>query len=191
MELTETDKRPFRIRNKAEFEVIFHENYSNLCAYANGFLKDVDASEEVVQEVMYKIWVNRETLEITSSVRSYLFRAVRNGSLNMLKHVNIREEYKSAKEREEISMERSREDEMIVSELEQKIRTVIDELPMERRKVFILSRYDGLTYREIADKLGISVKTVENQMGKALKYLKEELAESLPYLVLLFNIFDN
>ena len=54
------------------------------------FLKDLDASEEIVQEVMFKIWVNRETLEISTSIESYLFRAVRNGSLNLLKHVKIR-----------------------------------------------------------------------------------------------------
>jgi len=191
VELTSTENRHFKIRNKAEFEELFNANYSILCAYANGFLKDVDASEEIVQEVMFKVWVNRESLEITSSVRSYLFRAVRNGSLNMLKHVNIREEYKSAKEREDTSFQDSMEDEIIVSELDAKIRAAIDELPMERRKVFIMSRYDGMTYREIAEQLGISVKTVENQMSKALKYLREELAEYLPFLVLLFNIFEN
>jgi RNA polymerase sigma-70 factor (ECF subfamily) len=75
---------------------------------------------------------------------------------------------------------------MIVSELEVKIREAIDHLPLERRKVFVMSRYDGLTYAEIAAKLGISVKTVENQMGSALKTLRTELADYLPWLVLFF-----
>ena len=83
--------------------------------------------------------------------------------------------------------ERSEEDHLIVSELEQKIRQTIDQLPLERRKIFIMSRYDGLKYQEIADKLGISIKTVENQMGSALKYLRTELADYLPWVILFFS----
>ncbi len=70
----------FRIRSKGEFEALFRAHYSTLCGYANTFLKDPDASEEIVQEVMLKIWVNRSTLLITTSIRSYLFRAVATGA---------------------------------------------------------------------------------------------------------------
>lgn len=194
MKLLETEviqHSEFRIRTKAEFEVLFTAWYSKLCSYANGFLKDPDASEEVVQEVMLKIWINRDKLEISSSVQSYLFRSVRNGCFNLLKHVNIREEYKSYKEREDSALQRSHEEVVMGTELEQKIREAIDRLPMERRRVFIMSRYDGLTYQQIADHLGISVKTVENQMSKALKFLREELADYLPFMLLLFNLFEN
>lgn len=191
LETTTAESTDFQIRTKAQFEVLFNTWYSKLCSYANGYLKDLDASEEVVQEVMLKVWTSRESLMITSSVQSYLFRSVRNGCLNVLKHVNIREEYKSFKEREDSTLQRSHEDEMIVTELEVKIRNAIDRLPMERRRVFVMSRYDGMTYNQIAEQLGISVKTVENQMGKALKFLREELAEYLPFLLLLFNIMEN
>ena len=180
-----------RIESKTDFELLFKTHYSNLCSYANGFLKDIDASEEIVQEVMVKIWTNRKELKINTSIESYIFRAVRNGSLNLLKHVNIREEYKSYKERENESAHRSHEDEMISTELGRKIRQAIDQLPMERRKIFIMSRYDGLTYNQIADKLDISVKTVENQMGKALKFLREELTDYLPLLLLFFLVVKN
>ena len=177
---------PLQIKTKADFEVLFKSHYSSLCAYANVFLKDHDASEEVVQEVMFRIWTSRETLVIDSSVRSYLFRSVRNGCMNVLKHLNIREDYKAFQERQSEDSQRSHEDEMIYSELEQKIREAVDHLPIERRKVFILSRYDGLTYSQIAEKLNISVKTVENQMGKALKTLRVELNDYLPWVILLF-----
>jgi len=178
----------FKIETKADFEKLFNTYYSNLCAYANNFLKDVDASEEVVQEVLFKLWTNRESIEITSSVQSYLFRAVRNVSLNVLKHINIREDYKQQNEYERQN-ELSSEDEMIVSELEQRIRHTIDLLPMERKKIFIMSRYEGLKYKEIADKLNISVSTVENQMVKALKFLRDELKDYLPWLILFFSDF--
>jgi len=107
--------------------------------------------------------------------------------MNVLKHLDIREEYKTREEQDRHENQPSGEDEMIVSELEQKIREAIDRLPMERRKVFIMSRYDGLTYNQIAEKLGISVKTVENQMGKALKTLRIELSEYLPWVILFFT----
>jgi RNA polymerase sigma-70 factor (ECF subfamily) len=177
----------FKLIDKAQFEEIFNLHYSNLCAYANNFLKEIEASEEVVQEVLFKLWVNREKIEITSSVQSYLYRAVRNGCLNVIKHVNIREEYKVHNERVIEMEQNSYEDKVVISELEEKIRTVIDLLPIERRKVFIMSRFEGLKYQEIADKLGISVKTVENQMGSALKFLRTELKDYMPWVILFFS----
>jgi RNA polymerase sigma-70 factor, ECF subfamily len=182
----------FRIITRADFETLFRNYYSSLCSYANQFLKDIDASEEVVQEVMFRIWTKRESLVIDTSMKSYLFRAVRNGCFNVLKHTKVREEYRSWREQQGNDSHLSKEDEMIASELEQKIREAIDRLPMERRKVFIMSRYDGLTYGQIAEKLNISVKTVENQMGKALKTLREELSDYLPWIVLFcFDWFRN
>jgi RNA polymerase sigma-70 factor, ECF subfamily len=182
----------FTLKSKAAFENLFNTWYSRLCSYANGFLHDLDASEEVVQEVMLKIWINRDSIVINSSMQSYLFRAVRNGCMNVIKHVNIKEIYKDYKQQEVESWIRSQEDEIIASELELQIRKAIDGLPLERRKIFILSRYEGLTYQQIANKLNISVKTVENQMGKALRSLREELAEYLPWLILFFlDLFRN
>ncbi|MBI9054659.1 MAG: RNA polymerase sigma-70 factor [Bacteroidales bacterium] len=178
----------FKIESKSDFEILFNTHYSNLCAYANNFLKDVDASEEVVQEILFKLWTNKETIIITTSIQSYLFRAVRNASLNVIKHIDIREDYKVHNEYE-MQNEHSTEDEMIVSELDLKIREAIDQLPMERKKVFLLSRYDGLKYKEIAEKLNISVSTVENQMVKALKFLRAELKDYLPWLILFFSDF--
>ena len=179
---------PFTLNTRREFELLFRNYYSELCSYANTWLKDTDAAEDVVQEVMFRIWVNRASLVITTSVKSYLYRAVRNSSMNVLKHVNIREQYK-----EQRTVDQTEEiDTLEISELQQKIRHAIDLLPIERKKVFIMSRYEGLTYNQIADILGISVKTVENQMGKALKFLREELSDYLPFIVFLFfDLFKN
>jgi RNA polymerase sigma-70 factor, ECF subfamily len=192
LELANILEKPLQISTRSDFEVLFKTHYSSLCSYANSFLRDIDASEEVVQEVMFRIWTNRESLVIDTSMKSYLFRAVRNGCMNVMKHLKVREEYKSWRENAGDESQRSKEDDLIASELEMKIREAIDRLPMERRKVFIMSRYDGLTYSQIAEKLGISVKTVENQMGKALKSLREELREYLPWILLFFwDVFRN
>ena len=184
----------WQIKDKADFEGLFKQHYSILCSYANKFLNDVDASEEVVQDLFCNLWNNREKLEI-SSIKSYLFRSVRNSCYNLIKHINIREEYKAYNE-SEIKLEEDRvEDNINASELEQKIRETIDLLPAERKKVFIMSRFDGMKYREIAEKQNISIKTVENQMGKAIKFLKEQLSEymilvSIAVLEFIYKIFN-
>ncbi len=188
----ETVKSRLTIKDKAEFEILFKTYYSGLCAYANSFLKDVPASEDVVQEVMFKVWSGRNSLLITTSIQAYLFKAVRNSCLNVLKHLDIRYQYKDRQEIQGADRYLTSVDTVIFSELQVKIHTAIDHLPMERKKVFILSRYEGLSYQQIAEKLGISVKTVENQIGKALQFLRLELAEYLPLLLFLFDIFyDN
>ncbi len=177
--------------NRAEFEVLFRTLYSNLCAYANKYINDVDASEDVVQEVFFKLWNKRESIEITSSIQSYLYRAVRNSSLNLIKHINIREEYKEYNKREIYYNKTNYDDEIFATELEHKIRETIEQIPPERRKIFIMSRYDGLKYREIAEKLNISIKTVENQMGKAIKYMRKNLAEYITVLIIVIMTFIN
>lgn len=120
-------------------------------------------------------------------MESYLYRSVRNASLNLIKHISIREKYKEHNQKEIEYAENIDKDPMNASELELKIRASIDLLPEQRRKIFLLSRYEQLKYKEIAEQLGISVKTVENQMGKALQFLKNELVDYLP-LIFLFSI---
>ena len=177
--------------DKSSFEKLFKTHYSSLCSYANGFLKDLDAAEEVVQEIMVKVWMQRDSLQITTSIESYLFRSVRNGCMNVIRHIGIREGYKEHVQQEAPVIRPMQEEKLMGDELQRKIRLAIDALPMERRRVFIMSRYDGMTYQQIADALGISVKTVENQMGKALKSLRADLADYLPILLLLFDFFEN
>ncbi len=174
-------------QSEADFEVLFKTHYSSLCSYAHMFLNDIQASEDLVQEVFFKMWAGRERLEIRSSIKSYLFRSVRNACLNMISHIDIREEYKRHNERVVQEDESNFTDESIVTELENKIRQSIDELPPERRKVFVLSRYEGLKYKEIAEQLNISIKTVENQMSKALIYMRENLVDYLPLILLIFK----
>jgi len=188
--IQETLKPGITIRDKADFEVLFKASYTSLCAYANTFLRDIAASEDVVQEVMFKVWTSRDNLVVTSSLQSYLFRAVRNSCLNVLKHLDIRDQYKDRKGTFGADLHSGEQDTVVFSELQMNIRNAIDLLPTERKKIFILSRYEGLSYQQIAEKLEISIKTVENQMGKALQFLRKELAEYLPLLLLLFDIFN-
>jgi len=166
-----------------------------LCGYARKYLDDVDQAEEIVQEMFFNFWQKKEKLEITTSVEAYLFRSVRNSCLNYLKHLKIREEHRLATNQEIILKEQEVHDNVIALELQEKIDSVIEQLPPERKKIFIMSRHEELKYKEIAEKLNLSVKTVEVQMSKALKFLRLHLSEYLSVVIILLleiliNIFN-
>jgi len=175
-----------KLSNRSAFEEIFRLYYKELCSYACFYLKDMDAAEEVVQDIFVSLWEGREKLNISPSVKAYLYRSVRNRCLNIFKHEEVREKHR---QEEKLRLVRQTEDydSYAEAELQQRIEQAVEKLPTERKKIFALSRYEDLKYKEIAEQLGISIKTVENQMGKALKFLKEQLADYLPLLLLVLN----
>lgn len=158
-----------------------------MVSYAFNFVKEQEGSEEIVQEVFFQLWVNRKKTEIKTSISSYLYRAVRNRCINLIKHIEIRENYKQQNSAEIDKQDKEYSDPLSVSELDKKIRACIDNLPMQRKKIFLMSRYEEMTYGEIAEKMGLSKKTIENQMGKVLQYLRTELKEYMPLIILFFN----
>lgn len=174
-----------------EFETLFKRHYAELCAFANKYLEDLEAAEEIVQDLFVRFWENSEKQEVPAALRSYLFTAVKNACLNQLKHLKIKEQYKLHNERELNASQASADSEFDASELDLRIKQAIEELPEGRRKIFILSRYEGLKYHEIAEKLQLSVKTVENQMGEALKFLRVQLKEFLVTLLVIIKLMDD
>lgn len=177
--------------DKYAFEILFNAYYQHLCNFAFQFMKEQAASEEVVQEVFYKLWEKRQELNIRSSIKSYLFSSVRNSSLNQLKHLEVRDNFKSYNEQQIHYFENQDYDILVSNELNSKIENSISKLPEERQRVFKLSRYEGKKYKEIADELGISIKTVEGQMSKALKFMRDELSEYLPIIVFIYIMLLN
>ena len=165
------------------FEQLFDEYYERLCNYANSFLDDIDESEEVVQSTFITLWEKRDKLDIQISVKSYLYQAVHNQSLNKIKHDRVKQshfEYITYQNNVEAPDGYQR---MIEKELAEKIRLVVESLPQQCRIVFTLSRFENLSYAEIAAQLNLSVKTVENHMGKALRIMRTELSDYLPLLI--------
>jgi RNA polymerase sigma-70 factor, ECF subfamily len=178
------DQLAFRIKlgDEQAFELLFHKYYVRLCAFANKFLNDPENAGEIVQEVFVKIWEGRDDIDPEESLKAYLFKITQNLSLNKLRRLKVESRYTEIYklvylERQEFSAL----DSLLAKELQENIAHAIGKLPAECRKVFELSRTDGLKYREIADTLNISVKTVETQMSKALRSLRIELND---YLVL-------
>jgi RNA polymerase sigma-70 factor, ECF subfamily len=172
-------------RDESAFEQVFKANYKKLHAYAFTMLKDDAAAEEMVQNVFFKLWERTENLTITGPVEAYLYKAVHNESLNYLKHLKIRKEHQLYVSHRMKGENEGAGKKLRAKELEARLNEALNDLPEQCRTIFQLSRFEELRYREIADRLDISVKTVENQMGKALRILRTKLVDFL-MLILLF-----
>jgi RNA polymerase sigma-70 factor, ECF subfamily len=168
---------------KQKFEKLFREHFTSLCYFAQKYLGDLDNSKEIVHAVFIKVWENRQGFDWEKPAKSYLFTSVYNRSMNHIrdhkKFIDNNEANKQSPESFEFH------DTMETSELEAKINKTIEGLPEKCREIFMLNRFEGKKYAEIAKKMNISVKTVETQMSKALKILKEELKDYI-YLFLFF-----
>ncbi|WP_430813955.1 RNA polymerase sigma-70 factor [Carboxylicivirga sp. RSCT41] len=166
------------------FELLYYKYFRRLCAFVNKYLNDYEETQEVVQEVFYTVWMNRNQLDTKKSFSSFLFKIARNKSLNIIQHQEVEDKYKSFL-KEVYTNENSLDttDSLLVREINIKSQEIIDSLPEQCRKIYLMSRQEGKKYREIADELDISIKTVETQMGRALKVFRKELKEYLPSLL--------
>ncbi len=168
-----------RIRNgdKLEFETLFRSSYVSLVCYAKRILRDHDTAEEIVQELFFRLWQDREKLNIESSLNGYLFRSVHNRALHHIEHQQVVSRHAGeVAAGTELSSEPVTEA-IYYSELQTKIAGVLERLPGRCRTIFRMSRFEGLKYNEIAEKLAVNVKTVEADMGKALREFRKALTE--------------
>ncbi len=174
-----------KLGDEQAFELLFRKYYVRLCAFANKFLNEPEDSKEIVQDVFAKIWEGRNDIDPEDSLKSYVFKIAQNLSINKLRRNKVESKYTEILKLVYIeNHEFSAHESFLAKELEENIAHSIGNLPVECRKVFELSRYEGLKYKEIADTLNISVKTVEAQMSKALKFLRIELSDYLTLLLL-------
>ncbi len=177
--------------NTKVFEHVFKLFYSPLCAYSFEFVKDKSLAEDIVFTVFQKFLETSGNLSFETQIKSYLYRSVHNQCLNYLKHKKIEEKHKKKTIENAVKsdntlthMQESVESNLIAQELQETIDKAIDALPEQARKIFKMSRYDGLKYNEIAEKLEVSVNTIETQMSRCLAKLRIALKEYLPYLIL-------
>lgn len=160
-----------------QFESLFRSSYVSLVKYANKLIKDQDTAEEIVQDLFFRLWEDREKIKIESSLNGYLFRAVHNRCLHHFEHLKVVERHaqeitSGAPESPEDPAER-----LQYKELQARIALILERLPERCGKIFMMNRFEGLKYSEIAKILSVSVKTVESNMGKALKEFRKALAE--------------
>jgi RNA polymerase sigma-70 factor (ECF subfamily) len=169
--------------NMAVFEQVFRNYYERLCNYANTIVNDMDEAEEIVQATFMGLWEKRAQVKIHTALKSYLYQSVHNSCLNHLDHMKVRKaHHEYSMHHSEVASDAGAQL-AIANELETEIERAISSLPPQCQTVFRLSRFEGLSYAEIAQQLSISVKTIENHMGKALRIMREQLKDYLPLLM--------
>lgn len=168
-----------RIRqgDKQEFEKLFRSSYVSLVRYAKTLIRDLDASEEIVQELFFRLWQDRQTIRIESSLNGYLYRSVHNRALHYLEHQKVVSRHAGEVLAAADMTSEPVTDAIYYHELQARVARVLERLPERCRLIFRMNRFEGLKYNEIADKLAVSLKTVEADMGKALKEFRKALAE--------------
>lgn len=177
--------------NEVEFEKLFKQYFKPLCYLAKRYVKDIDMAKEIVQESFISLWMKRDNIDVSKSVKLYLNVSVQNKCLNYLrdskkfdKDILINEQLFNGTDGETTDV-------MVVKDISSKIDNAIAELPEKCRDIFIMNRYQNMKYHEIAKKREISVKTVETQMSKALKHLRFRLAEYLNVLIAILYFLKN
>ncbi len=170
---------------------LFRQYYVPLCSYARRYVGRKDIAEEIVSETFFKLWENRAKINISTSIKAYLFQAVCNNSLNYLrklKHETRLEEYFHETTFENIAFSEPLDEiegqSLLLININQKIEEGIDQLPEQQKKAFRLKRFEGRKTKEVAEIMGLSVKTVEMHLTKATLNLRQKLKDYLPYFLL-------
>ena len=173
----------FQGGNHATFDYFFDKYYRGLCVYAYRILKSSSEAEDLVQDFFVRVLENRATISIETSVKSYFIRSVHNRCLDNLAHKKVKINH------EQFRLKMMNEEDMheyplLDSELTLLIERAIQHLPDGIRETFMINRFEGLSYQQIAKQENISVKTVEYRISKALNILRKDLGDYL--LLLLF-----
>ena len=172
--------------NEKAFDTLFRKYYPMLCAYGNKFVELEDA-EECVQDAMLWLWENKDMLVIQSSLSNYLFSIVHHRAINRIKQ----QEVKSRVENyfyEEMQSLIDDTNFYLIEELTIRIQEAVETLPESYKEAFVMHRFKNMSYKEIAEILGVSPKTIDYRIQQALKQLRIELKDYLPFLLRL-NIY--
>lgn len=177
--LEQTLLEQYRAGDSLAFAKIFLMYRSDLILFAFSILRNTHYAEEVVQDVFLKLWEEREGIKISSSLRSFLLRSVQNKCIDWLRHQKTVMKY--GRDHQVVSSMQKNEPESILikNELEARIEKAIKAMPAEVAFTFSLSRFEGLKYHEIAQKLKVSQRTVEDRISKALQILRRFLKDYL------------
>jgi RNA polymerase sigma-70 factor (ECF subfamily) len=160
-----------------QFESLFRSSYVSLVRYAKSFVRDHDTAEEIVQDLFFRLWDERNKVTIETSLNGYLFRAVHNRCLHLLEHRKVIEKHEREIIQEQKGSTENVSELVQYNELQSAVARILERLPERCGKIFCMNRFEGLKYNEIAEKLAVSVKTVEADMGKAIKEFRKALKE--------------
>ena len=167
--------------NQESWDHIVELYYQPLFGFIMSMVREKESAEELVQDVFVNFWAKRDRINITSSLKAYLYRAARNHTLNFIKRRNFELNYQRSLVGRVTIQHNDTEQAFHFSELEQKLYASIEALPEKRREIFRLSRFEDLTYKEISVALDIPVRQVHYQIGLALKELRTKLQGLVDY----------
>lgn len=167
------------------FEKLFKEHYQMLLKVASFLLQDTEQAEEIVHDVFMNVWQKRQNINPEASFRNYLITAVRNRCFN---HLKAKKKTQSINDEEiwveELVADTYTDTQAQVKDVQKAIDNAVEKLPQQCRLIFQLSRYENMSYKEIAAALDLSPKTIENQIGRALKALRTDLKDFLPLFLI-------
>ena len=169
------------------FDFLFSKYYKDLVLFCNVFLKDQNHSEDIVQDIFVRLWENRENLRIDSSLKGYLMTSAKNNCFEALKHQDVVRNHQDYVMYRNDVMDYDTEHYLLYTELNERLQEAMQKLPEDMRIIFEMNRFKNLKYREIAEKLNVSVRTVENKISKTLELLRKQLHVFYD-LILLFII---
>jgi RNA polymerase sigma-70 factor (ECF subfamily) len=172
------------------FDAIYEKYSRKLYGFVLRYLKQETDAEEIVQEVFFKIWKSRSRIDIYSSFESFLFTIAYNSTISLLrKRANEKNYLEYLKQRQQIDQASNQIDEIQYNELNEQLESLLNELTPRQKEIFRLSRYEGLSHEEIANKLNISVNTVKNHLVAALSFLKSNLDNGFMINLLFISLF--
>lgn len=156
--------------NRDVFKAIYHEYYSDLVKFAFGYLQDVSASQDIVQNFYLSLWQNIQNISINTSIKAYFYSSIKNRCLNKLRDINVNDKRNLIylETMLALNVELENEDSILIEE----VRDAIDKLPDQMKAVFVKKYFEGLKSKEIASQLDISENTVNTQLKRGKKKLK-------------------
>jgi RNA polymerase sigma-70 factor (ECF subfamily) len=168
-----SDKKRLRQKELGVFQELYEHYYSRMVLFAMSLVYDPDEAGDIVQEVFYYLWDKAETIEIKTSLKNYLFTAVRNAALNRIRHYHIHDAHAGQiREAWYLALEPDPDPD---EERLARIQEVVDTFPSQMQKIFLLRTRDEKRYEEIAQELGISLNTVKTQIKRAFQLLRKKL----------------
>lgn len=164
----------FRNGNHKAFETVFIAYYNKTKAFIDGYIKSEEDAEELTEDLFVNLWVNHGDIDASKSFNSYLHTIARNAAINFLKHKYVQEAYRNNSGGAEYSS--TSEEELIAKELGILIDETVERMPAQRRMIYTLSRNEGLSNAEIAERLNTTKRNVESQLSMALKEIRKVIS---------------
>lgn len=170
--------------SKEAFSLLFQTYYTDLVLFCGNFVRDKSTCEDIVQSIFLKLWNDRKSIRIETSLKSYLLKAVRNSCFDEFRHIEVVRQYET-EYGSSVLDNYDTENYILYSDLYHHLSRALENIPDLYKEAFLMNRFEGLKYREIAEKLNVSERTVEVRVSKTLDLLRKQLKD---FFILLISI---